>query len=149
MFKLNALEQNEQEFRCLYVSLKLKLWMENELPALTSTWNTELSCLEQVDALTGEFCAGETLIHGPQFHALKPPAECVWALKTGDVRIFGWFTAQISLLQVQHGSRAADLVGCDHSSVLGALRTIQRCIWPSLLKVHNFAASESFKTPTL
>jgi hypothetical protein len=94
--------------------------MENELPALTSTWNTELSCLEQVDALTGESCAGETLIHGPQFHALKPPAECVWALKTGDVRIFGWFTAQISLLQVQHGSRAADLVGCDHSSVLGA-----------------------------
>ena len=34
----------------------------------------------------------------------------------GNIRRF----RQISLLQVQHGSRAADLVGCDHSSVLGA-----------------------------
>jgi hypothetical protein len=91
LFKLGALGLNEQEFRCLYLSLKLKLWMENELPALLATWQTELSCLEQVDALTSEFCAGETLSHGPQFHALKPISDGVWALKTGDIRIFGWF----------------------------------------------------------
>jgi len=75
----------------LYLSLKLKLWVENDLPALPATWQTEVSCLEQVDALTNEFCVGETLSHGPQFHAIKPIADGVWTLKTGDIRIFGWF----------------------------------------------------------
>jgi hypothetical protein len=94
LFKLDALEPNEQEFRCLYLSLKLKLWMENELPALTATWQTELSCLEQVAALTSEFCAGETLYYGPQFHCLHPLSDGVWILKTGDIRIFGFFNAK-------------------------------------------------------
>jgi hypothetical protein len=91
LFKLNALGPTEQEFRCFYLSPKLKLWLENDLPLLKATWQTELSCLEQVDALTYEFCAGEPLNFGSQFKALRPITNGVWELKTGDVRIFGWF----------------------------------------------------------
>lgn len=94
LVKLDALGPTEQELRCIYLSLKLKSWIENDLPGLQSTWTTELSCLEQVDALTYEFASGEALDVGSQFKVLRPVAECVWALKTGDVRIFGWFPSK-------------------------------------------------------
>jgi hypothetical protein len=91
LFKLDALGPGEQQFRCLYLSLKLKLWMENELPSLQATWETELTCLEQVVDLTDTFCAGESLNYNQQFHIVRPISHGVWELKTGDIRIFGWF----------------------------------------------------------
>ena|SRR5689334_3718519 len=91
LYRLDALDANQQAFRCIYLSQKLKSWMENDLPALQATWTTELSCQEQVAELVEMFCAGEELDAGKQFHALRPIDRGVWELKTGDVRIFGWF----------------------------------------------------------
>jgi hypothetical protein len=91
LFKLEALEPTQQEFRCIYLSEKLKNWMSNDLPGLAATWQTEITCLEQVAELTETFCAGDELDATTQFHALRPVASGVWELKTGDVRIFGWF----------------------------------------------------------
>jgi hypothetical protein len=91
LFKLDALEANRQEFRCIYISQRLRAWMENDLPRLTATWQTELSCQEQVVDLTEMFCAGDELDSTTQFHALRPYEHGVWELKTGDVRMFGWF----------------------------------------------------------
>jgi hypothetical protein len=91
LFKLDALEANQQEFRCVYLSEKLKNWMANDLPKLKATWQTELTCEEQVSELLESFCAGEPLDSSTQFHALRPYENGVWELKTGDVRIFGWF----------------------------------------------------------
>jgi hypothetical protein len=72
LFKLGALEANRQEFRCIYMSERLKAWLENELPHLQATWQTELSCRDQVVDLTEMFCAGEELNSTTQFHALRP-----------------------------------------------------------------------------
>jgi hypothetical protein len=91
LFRLDALEVNRQEFRCIYMSERLKVWIENDLPGLRATWETELSCQEQVVELTEMFCAGDELDSNTQFHALHPYDHAVWELKTGDVRIFGWF----------------------------------------------------------
>jgi len=91
LFKLDALDANTQEFRCIYLSERLKNWMENDLPQLQATWQTEISCRDQVVDLTEMFCAGEELDSSTQFHALRPYTDGVWELKTGDVRIFGWF----------------------------------------------------------
>jgi hypothetical protein len=91
LFKLDALERHQQAFRCIYISEKLKAWMEKDLPVLKATWQTELSCKEQVVDLTEMFCAGDELDSTTQFHALRPYVDGVWELKTGDVRIFGWF----------------------------------------------------------
>lgn len=91
LFKLDALEANQQEFRCIYLSQKLKDWMHNDLPRLQATWQTELTCQEQVAELVQGFCAGDELDSSTQFHALRPYGQGVWELKTGDVRIFGWF----------------------------------------------------------
>src|SRR5579872_1804666 len=91
LFKLDALEASQQEFRCIYLSKKLQNWMVNDLPNLQATWQTELTCQEQVLELMEMFCAGDPLDSSTQFHALRPIDRGVWELKTGDVRIFGWF----------------------------------------------------------
>jgi hypothetical protein len=91
LFKLDALEANQQEFRCIYLSEKLKNWMNDVLPQLQATWQTELTCQEQVGALVESFCAGDELDSSTQFRALRPIGQGVWELKTGDVRMFGWF----------------------------------------------------------
>jgi hypothetical protein len=65
--------------------------MEDDLPRLAATWQTELTCQEQVVDLTEMFCAGDELDSTTQFHVLRPYEHGVWELKTGDVRIFGWF----------------------------------------------------------
>lgn len=94
LFKLDVLEGNQQEFRCIYLSEKLKTWMVEVLPSLKATWETEISCEEQVVDLTEIFCSGEPLNYGAQFHVLRPIDKGVWELKTGDIRIFGWFQSK-------------------------------------------------------
>lgn len=91
LFKADVLEQDQQEFRCLYLSDKLKNWIEKDLPSLKATWETEISCKEQVVELLELYCSGEPLNYEEQFHIVRPIREGVWELKTGDVRIFGWF----------------------------------------------------------
>lgn len=91
LFKLEALEAHQQEFRCIYLSEKLRAWMDTDLPILQATWQTELTCQEQVVELVEMFCAGDQLDSTTQFHVLRPVNSGVWELKTGDVRIFGWF----------------------------------------------------------
>ena len=46
-----ALDNDQQEFRVLYASPRLRKWLEEVLPKLRSTWNIEVTPLEQFDAL--------------------------------------------------------------------------------------------------
>jgi len=91
LFSLDVLEPNQQAFRCVYASEKFKDWLENVLPTLQSVWQTELTCEEQVGELLETFCSGDELDSSKQFHVLRPYRHGVWELKTGDIRIFGWF----------------------------------------------------------
>jgi len=92
LFKLDALEQGVQEFREIYASPLLHDWINNELPNMRSSWNIELSPLEQFVALTEIFCSGERLAYGGQFKPLTHIVDGIWELKTEDIRIFGWFS---------------------------------------------------------
>lgn len=83
-----------QEFRLIYVSPRVKLWIENDLSSLESTWKIETAPDAQLDALVEEFCAGDPLWVGWQFKVLHPRQHSVWELKTADLRLFGWFTAK-------------------------------------------------------
>lgn len=92
VFKFDAsLAPSQQEFREIYVFPKLRSWFENDLAKLESTWKIEETPIEQVDALTEIFCAGETLAFGWQFKPINHIRDGIWELKTADVRIFGWF----------------------------------------------------------
>ena len=91
LFKLDALEPGVQEFRELYASPELYKWLTDVLPNMVSSWQTELSPLEQFDDLSGIFCAGDRLEYQTQFKPLTHITDGVWELKTSDIRVFGWF----------------------------------------------------------
>jgi hypothetical protein len=80
-----------QEFRTIYASPQLRDWIDNVLPIMGSSWNIELSPLEQFVALAEIFCSGERLAYGSQFKPLTHIVDGIWELKTDDIRIFGWF----------------------------------------------------------
>jgi hypothetical protein len=91
-FKLDpVLEYNEQEWRMIYTSPRLKNWIENDLSRLVSTWAVEVDPVQQLDALIEEFCSGTTLCFGEQFKPIQHVKGGIWELKTPDLRMFGWF----------------------------------------------------------
>ena len=93
LFKLDPdLGVGKQEFRTIYVSPRLRKWIESDLPHFESTWNVELSPIEQLQAFVEEvFCPGATLTFGQQFKPLTHIRDGIWELKTADLRVFGWF----------------------------------------------------------
>jgi|SRR5713101_4290459 len=91
LFKLEALEQQVQEFRQFYASPDLHKWLSNVLPTMASAYDIEINPLEQFVALSEIFCAGERLTYELQFKPLIHITDGVWELKTQDIRIFGWF----------------------------------------------------------
>src|SRR5437762_2711619 len=91
LFKLDALEAGEQEFREFYASPILHGWIRDVLPNMVSSWGIELSPLDQFTAMSEVYCAGERLMFDTQFKPLTHIVDGVWQLKTDDLRIFGWF----------------------------------------------------------
>ena len=86
-----ALGPEEMDQRCLYLLPKVRDWIESTLQHLVSTWEVETSPIEQLDELLHRFCVGKPLQHGKRYKKLDPRGKHVWELKTGDLRIFGWF----------------------------------------------------------
>lgn len=92
LFKLDpGLDNQDQDYRCVYTSPRLKTWVERELLGLESTWKLELSPAEQMAELVEHFCSGGPLTYGWQFKPLTHIRDGVWELKTADTRMFGWF----------------------------------------------------------
>ena len=89
-----ALDDDQQEFRVLYASPRLRKWLEEVLPKLRSTWNIEVTPLEQFDALMEAYASGEPLVFQHNFYPISHVSGYVWELKTPDLRIFGWFVAR-------------------------------------------------------
>lgn len=94
-----ALDDDEQELRILWTSARLKAWVEDELPGLSSQWGVETPPNEQFDAFLETYASGLPLVFGNQFkpfqpRAIQPMGDGVWYLKTPDLRLFGWFWKQ-------------------------------------------------------
>jgi hypothetical protein len=85
------LDPREQEDRLFYILPRLEEWFTMTLPDLESTWNIEITPLEQVYALIADFCTGKTLTYGEQFKEMTHIRDGIWELKTADIRIFGRF----------------------------------------------------------
>jgi hypothetical protein len=87
-----ALSWRELEARRLFVLPDAWKWIELVLPTKNSTWNIQESPVEQLDALTYEFCVGQELAVGTRFKCLTHLGDGIWQLKTADLRLFGWFS---------------------------------------------------------
>jgi hypothetical protein len=96
-----ALPPREQEERAIFASPALLAWIANVLPGLGSTWNIEMSPIEQLDVLVGDFCAGHELTYKHHFKPLLHKLDGIWELKTADLRVFGWFPVKDHFLAVK------------------------------------------------
>jgi len=86
-----GLGSREQEERRIYLSKRALEWLQNKLPQVGATWNTEVSPTEQLDALFYLFCSGQTITYDWRFKPLRSVELGIWELKTADIRLFGWF----------------------------------------------------------
>lgn len=102
------LADDQQPERTIFFFPRSRTWMSDILPTLESTWNIEVSPLEQVDAFLALYCAGEPLSFGHRFKPLTHLGDGVWELKTADVRLFGWFVSRDSFV-VTDGVLARDV----------------------------------------
>ena len=81
----------EMEDRRIFLLPRAREQIERDIAVLESTWQVEISPIEQLDALVHRFCTGQPLSINTQFRCLNHLGEGVWELKTGDLRLFGWF----------------------------------------------------------
>ncbi|WP_192215321.1 hypothetical protein [Methylobacterium bullatum] len=87
-----ALVGRQQPMRRMYVTPKFESWCHNDLGAIPSThWGGDIPVKDQVKDLLQQYISGQPLDFSRQFNVLSPGSYGVWELKTGDVRIFGWF----------------------------------------------------------
>lgn len=86
-----GLEAGELEARVLFGTTDFTRWVKDVLPSLVSERRLDLTPLDQFDAMSVDYCTGQELIVGPDFHALLPRQNGVWEFKSPDLRIFGWF----------------------------------------------------------
>ena len=92
LIRLDAgLTPPNQEVRAIYMSARVKRWIEEELPALEPKWVTELSPAEQLFIRVQDFCSGEAIAIGFHLKALRCHGNGIWEIKTDDIRLFGWF----------------------------------------------------------
>lgn len=101
LFRLDpGLPDGELENRPVYLSPKLKDWMEKTLPGLESDWDAELTPAEELAQLFETFCGGTTLSFDKDFKPLFYRRDGAWELRTIDLRIFGWFPQKDHFLGV-------------------------------------------------
>jgi hypothetical protein len=98
----------EQEDRIIYASPAFREWLETVLPSLHSDWAIETTPLEQFIERHASFAAGECLDFGNHIRPLNPVSQGVWELKTPDLRVFGWFSAQDCF--IAHQGELASLI---------------------------------------
>ena len=79
------------QYRSFYASQHLTYWIGETLVNVPRQYDEALEPIEQVDQLLQRFAEGKRLSYGREFKCLSPIGDCIWELKTKDVRIFGWF----------------------------------------------------------
>ena len=89
-----AMEPDDQTWRYISVSPRLRTWIAVDLPNLVPQWESEQSPLEQLDELAWAFVSGQPLVYLKQFKPLRHISNGIWELKTPDLRVFGWFNAK-------------------------------------------------------
>lgn len=92
LIKLDAgLSWREQEQRCIYVTPRVRAWLEEELPGKVSSWGIEVPPIEQLDTILRNYCAGYELTFDRQIKPIHHIRFGIWEIKTPDLRLFGWF----------------------------------------------------------
>ena len=86
-----ALAPGVEAMRTLDGSPRFVKWFKEVLPTLGATWQIELTPEQQLDDFLAAYAAGEPLMIDRQFKNLRPLTHDIWELKTGDLRLIGWF----------------------------------------------------------
>lgn len=85
------LENGTLPERYMYALPHVTEWIKETIYTLNSEYPIEMTPLEQLDDILELFCSGKAIHNPRRFHVLHPNDECIWELKTQDLRIFGWF----------------------------------------------------------
>lgn len=114
-------DNGASNWRILYGTPKFIDWLNQRIESdEPSPRGLDLSLSEQLDALFYAYLSGQTLVHSQQFKLLAPNENNVWELKTGDLRIFGWFLQKDCFLCV-FGELADKVKGRGEWAAFGSL----------------------------
>lgn len=104
--RLLAGQQIERRF---YFTKRFKEWFSEEMPLINASfWGEDVPIKEQINGIIRSFVAGEDLHLPGQLHVIEPIEFGVWQLKTGDLRLFGWFP-EIDVFVASTGGSATDI----------------------------------------
>lgn len=100
-------------WRYVYASDDFLEWMENDLPLIRASDETQPTPKAQLDTALTRFCDGVGLAYGSNVRSLEPHDQSVWELKAPDLRLFSWFSAKNYL--VMHRGEDANYLHQDRS----------------------------------
>lgn len=86
-------------YREIYATREMVSWFDEVLPKLKAD-RSQISPLEQVDDLLERFVCGNSFIFNDDLKVLKSLGPTVWAMRTTDVRLFGFFHAPSCFIAV-------------------------------------------------
>lgn len=90
--------------RKIYLFPACATWIRTEVPQMvTDRMNAATSPVEQLRERMRQWIAGEAMREGRWFHDLAPKENCIWELKTFDLRIFGWMYRPREFIAVRGG----------------------------------------------
>lgn len=93
--------------RRLFVSPSFSKWAADVLPTLVAIYDPELSIEEQFEGALEDYVVGRPVPYPTRIKPWRRVDDCVWYLKTNDLRIFGWFV-DIDTFIATHGVRAEE-----------------------------------------
>ena len=86
-----GLENDEWEQRLVYQTVEFASWLAKVLPTEENSTDAALYPEEQIEALFRHFILGRPMIFGVNLKKLELLGSHIWAMKTTDVRVFGYF----------------------------------------------------------
>jgi hypothetical protein len=90
--------------RKFYAFPECRDWMKSEVPKMTTgRIQSAFTPYEQLMERLRQWLAGDPMRYGPWFHDMTPQSDCVWEMKTDDLRIFGWMYQPRAFIAVRAG----------------------------------------------
>lgn len=86
------LRPRQSPMRRLYGTRRFMTWLNDEVPMIKATmWGGDVPAPQQAAVLLADFIGGAQFDYPTRIRYLQPRTSGVWELKSGDLRIFGWF----------------------------------------------------------
>ncbi len=94
------LENDEWEQRLIYQTASFAAWFDTVLRTEQNSTSAALFPEEQIEALFRHFILGRPMVFGVNLKKLQPLGNHIWAMKTTDTRVFGFFYRKSTFVAV-------------------------------------------------